>query len=191
MHVIRDAGYPRCMNAQRSADISCMRILKHIVMVSVLALCCAGCRTGHVEVMQLRASEPALADLAWMTGAWASDTGEIQSEEHWTQAAAGTMFGVNRTMRQGKTVFFEFLRIEVRDAGVFYLASPAGRHPPTEFRMVAANENKVVFENPDHDFPTRITYWLDGDTLHATAEGEVRGVMRSEVFQWQRARLAH
>jgi len=149
----------------------------------------AGCKTNRVETKALMPDDPALNQLSWMTGSWASETGGTRSEEHWTQPSAGTMFGVNRSMRDHKTVFFEYLRIEARPNGVFYLAAPVGRHPPTEFRMVSSSENKVTFENPEHDFPQRITYWLDGDMLHATAEGESRGTVRSEVFQWQRATI--
>ena len=148
-----------------------------------------GCATSRAEVVSLAPDEPALAHLDWLTGSWASTTDGTSSEEHWTHARAGTMFGVNRTMRGGKTVFFEYLRIEARPDGVYYLAAPLGRHPPTEFRMTAHADHRVTFENPQHDFPTSITYWLDGDTLHATAQGESRGTLRSEVFQWQRARL--
>ncbi len=140
--------------------------------------------------MTLKSDDPALANLGWLTGSWASDADGVQSEEHWTHASAGTMFGVNRSMRDGKTVFFEYLRIESRGDGVYYVAAPLGQHPPVEFRMVSSGDAKAVFENPQHDFPQRITYWLEGDTLHATAEGQSRGTLRSEVFQWQRARVA-
>ena len=157
------------------------------VMGALVAL--IGCKTNRVEIMTLLPDEPALANLAWLTGSWASDAGGMRSEEHWTQPSAGTMFGVNRTMRSGKTVFFEYLRIEARPDGVYFLASPVGRDPATPFKLISVSEHKVTFENPEHDFPTRITYWRDGDTLHATAEGESRGTLRSEVFQWQRAVL--
>lgn len=166
-----------------------MHRITTLLFVASLVCMLSGCKTGKIETVKLVSDEPRLADLTWLTGSWTSTTDNVRSEEHWTQAAAGTMFGINRTMRDGKTVFFEYLRIEVRDTGVFYLASPAGRNPPTEFRMVSCENHKAAFENPEHDFPTRITYWLDGDTLHATAEGTIRGTMRSEVFQWQRATI--
>ena len=161
---------------------------------SVVLFCCltilAGCATSRAEVKTLAADEPALTHLNWLTGSWASDADGTRSEEHWTQASAGTMFGVNRTMRGGKTVFFEFLRIEARPDGVYYIAAPLGRHPPVEFRLTDAGPDKVTFENPQHDYPQRISYWMEEGMLHATAEGESRGTLRSEVFQWQRARLA-
>ncbi len=55
---------------------------------------------------------PATVDqLAWLSGCWASAAGEPGSEEHWMQPAAGTMLGMNRFVRQGQTVAFEFMRI--------------------------------------------------------------------------------
>jgi hypothetical protein len=174
---------------RRFADMDAMRTFLKTLVVATFLVLLAGCATSRGEVVTLTPDEPALSHLAWMTGSWANDSGGVQSEEHWTQPRAGTMFGVNRSMRAGATMFFEYLRIEARPDGVYYIAAPLGRHPPTEFRMTSHADNKVTFENPQHDFPKRITYWRDGDTLHATADGESRGTLRSEVFQWQRARL--
>jgi hypothetical protein len=32
---------------------------------------------------------------------------------------------------------------------------------------------RATFENPQHDFPRKLTYWREGDTLNARAEGQV------------------
>ena len=42
---------------------------------------------------------PTLADLAWMYGDWqTAPGGRAQIEEHWTQAAGGSMIGMGRTI---------------------------------------------------------------------------------------------
>ena len=38
-----------------------------------------------------------------------------------------------------------------------------------------AGENAAVFENPDHDFPTRIEYRLVGESLVASIAGAEPG----------------
>lgn len=110
---------------------------------------------GCESTPELLGSDPAMADLEWLTGAWAgqSDDGTI-TEEHWTQPRAGTMFGMNRTIADGRTVFFEFLRIE-RTAGdeLHYVAAPEGRHPPTTFKLIERSPTRFVFSNPTHDTP--------------------------------------
>ena len=36
-------------------------------------------------------------------------------------------------------------------------------------------ERRVVFANPEHDFPQRITYWRKGDTLRVRVEAQKDG----------------
>ncbi len=59
---------------------------------------------------------------------------------------------------------------------------PEGVGPPTEFRMVELAANRVVFENPTHDFPQRVIYERNGDTLHARIEGTMNG--RTQGMDW-------
>ena len=126
-----------------------------------------------------------LARLSWMAGAWASQSADEWSEEHWLPARGGTMLGVHRDVRGPRTTAFEFLRIEARPDGLVYLASPGGR-PPTEFRAIEVGDERVVFENPRHDFPQRILYWRGKDALHARIEGIDRGQPSSMEWRWAR-----
>src|SRR5260221_8026027 len=98
------------------------------------------------------------------------------------------MFATGRTLAHGKTVFFEFLRIEERPDGVFYVAQPRGK-PPTDFRLVRFEKGTAVFENPEHDFPKRIIYTRTGeDTLLASVEGDASSKEKAEEFRYRRAK---
>lgn len=116
---------------------------------------------------------PALADIAWIAGAWqTAPGGRRQIEEHWTQVAGGSMMGVSRTVAGDKTVEFEYLRIEQRADGIFYVAHPKARCPGTDFKLTKASANEAVFENPQHDFPKRIIYRKGvDDSLTASIDG--------------------
>ena len=130
--------------------------------------------------------EQQLAGLAWMSGSWSATLGDAEVEEHWLAPRGGMMLGVNRTVGARRTAF-EFLRIEATATGVAYLASPGGA-PATAFPLVEAAAGRVVFANPDHDFPQRILYWKEGaDTLCARVEGTVGGRVEGEQWCWQRA----
>lgn len=126
---------------------------------------------GHT--WQASTQTPTLADLAWMVGDWQSAPGgQRQVEEHWTTAAGGTMMGVGRTVAGDKTVEFEYLRIEQRADGIFYVAHPKARCPGTDFKLTRASATEAVFENPQHDFPKRVIYRKgEGDSLTATVDG--------------------
>jgi Domain of unknown function (DUF6265) len=116
---------------------------------------------------------PTLADLAWITGGWQTEPGgKRQIEEHWTGAAGATMMGMSRTVAGEKTVEFEYLRIEQRADGIYYVAHPKARCPATDFKLTRASANEAVFENPQHDFPKRIIYRKGtDDSLTASIDG--------------------
>jgi hypothetical protein len=60
----------------------------------------------------------------------------------------------------------EALSIVRRDGAIVLIAQPAGA-TPVVFPMIDHDERSVVFANPAHDYPQRIRYWREGDTLHA------------------------
>ncbi len=112
------------------------------------------------------------AGLAWLAGCWHGDAGE----ECWLAPRGGTMVGVNRGPdRPRRQSFFELLRIVEDEEGVVLLAQPAGRSPAVRFRAVEVGESRVVFANPEHDFPQRITYWREGSGLKARVEAQRDG----------------
>ena len=115
---------------------------------------------------------PTLADISWISGDWqTAPGGRAQIEEHWTQAAGATMMGMSRTVAGEKTVEFEYLRIEQRADGIYYVAHPKARCPGTDFKLTRASATEAVFENPQHDFPKRIIYRKTDDGLTASIDG--------------------
>jgi hypothetical protein len=134
------------------------------------------------------AADPAasLADLAWLSGGWKMESSGRLIEEHWTTPAGGAMLGMSRTIKNGKMVAFEFLRIEQRDGGLFYIAQPQGA-PPTEFRRISSTTNEWVFANPQHDFPQRIRYRRNPDGS-VTARVEDESGKKGSNFEYRRAR---
>jgi len=128
--------------------------------------------------------------LAWMAGSWAGADGRVEHEEHWTAPKGGAMVGMHRTVRDGRMVEFEFLRIEEREGALVYLSMPGGRSPATPFTLKSLEGQRVVFENAAHDFPQRVIYWKDGSDLRARIEGTIAGQDRSTEWHWTRSSLA-
>ena len=112
-----------------------------------------------------------LAELEWMSGHWQTTAGRAQVEEHWTKASGGTMIGMGRTIVEQRTAEFEYLRLEQRGDEIYYVASPKGRCPGTDFKLTRLVSEEAVFENPQHDFPKRITYRKTAEGLVATVDG--------------------
>lgn len=124
-------------------------------------------------LVALSPQTPTIADLSWIAGDWqTAPGGRAQIEEHWTSVAGGSMMGVSRTVAGEKTVEFEYLRIEQRADGVYYVAHPKARCPGTDFKLTKASTTEAVFENPQHDFPKRIIYRKTADdSLTARIDG--------------------
>lgn len=121
-------------------------------------------------------------DLAWLSGCWAPDGAEAGTSEHWMPPAGGSMIGMSRFVMNGDTRAWEYLRIvETGDSSLTLFASPSGQEP-AEFQLAGIEENEVVFENPEHDFPQRIIYRLLGSNrLLGRIEGETEeGPMQVE-----------
>jgi hypothetical protein len=60
---------------------------------------------------------------------------------------------------------------------------------PVAFPLVSVTDDTVVFENPDHDFPQRITYQRNGDdsvTATVEAPGRDGGEPRRIVLEFTR-----
>jgi hypothetical protein len=146
------------------------------VVVLIVAVGVVMAMPPHCEAAE------SIDSLVWMCGSWGDPAESIES---WMAPVDGLMLGVNRTVRAGKMPFFEFLRIEQRPEGIVFVASPLGL-TGTDFHLKELAPERVGFENPQHDFPQRITYWLEGDSLVAEAsagEGEQRQV---QSFRWSR-----
>ena len=127
-----------------------------------------------------------IQDLGWISGGWETAPGPRQIEEHWTKVAGNSLIGMSRTVAGGKTVFFEYLRIEARGAEIYYVAHPRARTPGTDFKLVRLSGQEAVFENLAHDFPKRITYRKNGDgTLSARVEGDGSEKEKPRDFQFR------
>lgn len=166
--------------------MSIRRVLRTTIVLGLAAAAplAAGAASAAGSAPGAGRAAGGIAALAWLSGCWSGPDGE----ECWLEPRAGAMLGVNRAAAGGgEGASFEFLRVVEEDGALVYLASPGGRCPPTPFRAVEVGEHRVVFANPEHDFPQRITYRLDGDgMLHARVEAEEDGEMRGFELIWKR-----
>src|SRR5438477_13193138 len=96
-----------------------------------------------------------LANLSWLAGCWESrdEAKHLFLSEQWMKPAGGIMLGIGRTVKSGKAVDFEFMRIEQQGADMFYIARPKENKEDTSFMLVKWGVNAATFENPAHDFP--------------------------------------
>jgi hypothetical protein len=130
---------------------------------------------------------PAMPDaLGWLAGCWSRAESDRQIEEHWMKPAGGTMLGMGRTVRGGKTTEFEFLQIREVNGKLAYVAKPSGQAEST-FPVKSLTDAEVVFEDLAHDFPQRIIYRrTPGGAINARVEGTRNGQTRGIDYAYQR-----
>lgn len=122
----------------------------------------------------------------WLTGYWRGQENNMELEELWMPPKGNIMLGLHRDVFDSSQAFFEYLRIEKTDSGFFYIASPFGQ-VATSFKLTKHEFLKAIFENPLHDYPQIISYWIDNSGfLHAQISGKQNGVTKAKQWKFQR-----
>ena len=134
------------------------------------------------------AQDDPLVVVAWLAGCWAAEGREPGSVEHWLAPAGGTMLGMSRTVRSGRTVQFEFMQFRMGGNGKLeFVALPSGQKE-TSFVLVSSSDGLASFEAPAHDFPQKITYQaLSGGRMVGRIEGTLSG--RARVIEFPNKRV--
>lgn len=119
-----------------------------------------------------------LETLNWLPGKWqrtnvkAGQTGY----ETWQKVSPDRFEGSGLTLRGTDTVFFERLQIIEKPDGLYYVAETAQNNQAVYFKFTEATATGFVCENPEHDFPKKITYQLTGNTIQAAIHGDGKSI---------------
>ncbi len=135
-------------------------------------------------------AKPTIDSLNWLSGCWEQNDAAKKrfGSEQWMKPAGQSMLGMSRTVKNGKVSGFEFLRIVEDDSGIHYISRPSQNKEETSFKLIKSGANKVVFENPAHDFPQRIIYRLEKTNLFARIEGKNNGKLTAIDFPMIKAK---
>ena len=130
-----------------------------------------------------------LEKLSWIIDRWVSTDGESTSYEHWEKVNETLFSGGSETMKNGDTVFAEKLKIELIEGSVYYVADVAHNPAPVKFKLTFLTDTEAIFENPEHDFPQKISYKYIEGNLNASIEGpSKKGDWRKVDFIMNRMR---
>jgi hypothetical protein len=160
------------------------RLVSIVLGAVLLALSFPAERAAHAQHAQRT-----LESLNWLAGCWQTVGGRSQIVEQWMQPAGGMMLGINRTVKDGRAVEYEFLRINEENGTLVYTAIPSGQEKAS-FTLAGGATGEFIFENKDHDYPQRVIYKsLDGALL-ASIDGSMNGKSRRIDFPMQRVPCA-
>jgi hypothetical protein len=134
-----------------------------------------------------------LQELAWMSGHWSAPIWGGTFEEVWLPPSGNVMVGAGRHVGGDGMPFVEYLSIEENpEQHGITMWVQLGRlskdwAKKVAFRLIAADASSAVFENPQNQFPSRITYRLAGTgQMHCRIEGSREGEAVADDFHFTR-----
>jgi hypothetical protein len=187
------------MNATGSDMTPTMIVRASLAALLVLVLCAgAAAQTppaapADPKAPPARAADAgsSLAQFSWLEGCWRGSVNQREFREHWLPLRGDLLVGVSHTVMDGKTLDYEYLRLEQRADGVYYVtASPGQKESVYKLVDVTTPEGGDVvysFANSAPGFPQKISYRKNTEGwLYATVEGKVAGADRQVIYPMRR-----
>jgi len=137
------------------------------------------------------AVEPASMDsLSWISGCWRGTANQREFREHWLPLRGNLLVGAGHTVMANRTQDFEYMRIEPRADGIYYVAVPSGQRE-TAFKLASRQaegpDTIFTFANPSNAFPQSIIYRrATGGWLYVHVEGKLNGEDRRVIYPLRR-----
>lgn len=125
----------------------------------------------------------------WLIGDWGSSSKDGDMTEHWHRVNDSVFKGESYIITAKDTLFAEVMVLDDVAGKMAFTASVPGQNEekPVRFEMTAITDKEVTFENPAHDFPTKIVYTNPTpDSLVAIIYGKKDGKAISETFKMKR-----
>jgi 2-iminobutanoate/2-iminopropanoate deaminase len=131
-------------------------------------------RMLEVDLIAVLPEQKTAAALPWpgnqFVGTWAMQTKKSMLYESWENAGTGLLKGKSYKLLGADTLVLERVELKQTGDGIYYIPTVENQNnnQPVFFKLSSAQDGKYVFENPQHDFPKRITYHFTGTgELHA------------------------
>ncbi len=132
-------------------------------------------------------NKSAFKQLTIINGSWIMHMKNAVIIESWQKKSSNEMTGKSIMIRNERdTMLLETISLVSNKQSIVFTALTGGysKEQATSFVLSSAKGNKFVFENPQHDFPKRITYHLiNKDSIHAWIDdGLPNPVKKSDFF---------
>lgn len=151
-----------------------------IYVLFLLAICCFSCEQKSATYAELEKAN-------WFLGRWENNTPDGIFSEEWKTENDSVLVGASYFINGKDTLFAETVRLEQKGNDLLYIVSVPNQNDekPVAFKLTSSTSDFLVFENPEHDFPKKITYKLvNKDSLYA----EISGNDKSEGFPFKKVK---
>ncbi len=127
-------------------------LVNSLTLLIVISIFISGCSLPSGK-------DEGINKFSWLEGHWVDTSNGFY--ESWAKTENETMHGNGYQMAEGDTIFGESLKIE--KSGKTWVYIVAFGDDKTVFRLSNTPGDSLVFENPDNEFPKRITYLNRGN----------------------------
>lgn len=125
--------------------------------------------------------------LSWLVGSWERQQKNSVLVERWHLVDDTLMTGESLTIKGIDTTVAERMTMLARDTSIYFVATVPHNDSAIYFRLAEVDSVGWHFENPGHDFPTRIWYrQVSADSMYARIEGEINGQTKGIDFRFRR-----
>ncbi len=147
--------------------------------------------TTTAEAPPAKPSYDQLEKTSWLLGFWRNISPRGTAYEIWTKESDSSYAGTSILVKGRDTMTQETIRLVQSGADLYYIPTVSGQNggQPVSFKMSVANADSFLFENPTHDFPTKISYKRIGaDSLVAQISGKMNGKETAMTFPMGKAK---
>ncbi|NRA13718.1 MAG: hypothetical protein HRT57_17390 [Crocinitomicaceae bacterium] len=144
-----------------------------LTMVSVIFSCAdqEANDTNSISYSELKKSD-------WLIGKWQYNSSEGNATEIWEKKNDSLYVGESYFIIGQDTVQSEQINLEQHGSALLYIPTVKDQNngKPVKFTLTLATSKLLVFENPAHDFPQKISYTkIASDSLVVEVSGMMEG----------------
>lgn len=121
----------------------------------------------------------------WLIGNWENTSPDGILTENWEKVNDSTFNAASYFIKGKDTIHFENIILAQLGETLTYKATVKGQNDdkPVSFPSTSESDKQLVFENPKHDYPQKITYTKGANkTLTAKISGKLNGKPTTERF---------
>jgi hypothetical protein len=143
-----------------------------------------------VYLLMAMKGEDSMEPFNWLLGDWQMERKTGALTESWKQVDDSSYEGKSyMKSKAGENKILEEMQLIYRQKKYHFISVVPGQNKelPVSFLIKTISYGQFLAENPDHDFPKRISYqFMKPDSLHAWIDGGLANVEQRVDFYFSR-----
>lgn len=164
--------------------------MKRSLIVLATILTVYSCGNEETEMLVAEKPKSKLEKADWLLGAWVGEAGGNRMSETWVKAGNSAYKAETYLTFGTDTLFREYSRLNKAGSSLHCIITIPDQNDakPVVFKLTKQEDDLLVFENQEHDFPQVIVYQHQGDSIIAEISGMQGGKFAKERFAMGRVK---